>query len=80
MSPMVGGIGTVLCQLKSMPVPDGWLVCDGKCYDGMNFPTLYELLKNNVARGDPPGWFRVPDERPFLPQGVLVTLIIRAAP
>ncbi|PYS90912.1 MAG: hypothetical protein DMF62_03670 [Acidobacteria bacterium] len=74
----VGGIGTVLCQLKSMPIPDGWLSCDGKCYDGMMFPTLFELLKHNRMQGDPQGYFRVPNEKPFLPAGVLITLIIRA--
>jgi hypothetical protein len=74
----VGGIGTVLAQLKSLPVPEGWLQCDGKCYDGLQFPTLFELLKHNKFPSDPQGFFRVPDERPFLPPGVLITLIIRA--
>lgn len=75
----VGGVGTLLAQLKSLPIPEGWLQCDGKCYDGMNFPELFEMLKHNRVQGDPPGYFRVPDERPFLPPGVLITLIIRAS-
>ena len=74
------GVGIIVAQLKSMPVPEGWLGCDGKCYDGMNFPELYELLKHNRMQNDPPGFFRVPDERPFFPAGVLITLMIRATP
>jgi hypothetical protein len=45
----------------------------------MNFPILFELLKHNVLKGDPPGYFRVPDEKPFFPPSVLITLIIRAS-
>jgi hypothetical protein len=74
----VGGVGTVLAQLKSLPVPDGWLACDGKCYDGMSFPVLFELLKDNRMQGDPPGYFRVPSQEMFIPRGVIITLIIRA--
>jgi hypothetical protein len=46
----------------------------------MNYPELYEMLKHNALKGDLPGWFRVPDERPFFPAGVIITLIIRATP
>jgi len=76
--PVVGGAGTLLAQLKSLPIPEGWLACDGKCYDGENFPELWQLLRHNRLQGDPPGYFRVPDEKPFLPAGVLIQLIIRA--
>jgi hypothetical protein len=65
----VGGIGTVLAQLKSLPVPDGWLSCDGKCYDGMNFPTLFGLLKHKKFQAIRQVSSARSDGRPFLPEG-----------
>jgi len=73
----VGDIGTMVGQVISLPVPEGWLHCNGACYDGRQFPELYELLKDNVMLGDPPGYFRVPAERKIL-DGVPMMLIVRA--
>jgi hypothetical protein len=75
----VGGVGTVIAQLRNVPVPEGWLQCNGACYDGQSFPELYKLLQDSVRLGDPPGYFRVPTERPLLPDNAIVTLIIRAS-
>ena len=77
-SAVVGGIGTVVAQVKSLPVPDGWLHCNGACYSGEEFPELYRLLRANRLPKDPAGYFRVPSERPVVPNDSLLMLIVRA--
>jgi microcystin-dependent protein len=74
----VGAIGTVLAQIKGMPVPDGWLHCNGACYNGEEFPELYRLLRTNRLPRDPQGYFRVPNERTVMPIDALLMLIVRA--
>lgn len=42
-------------------VPDGWLLCDWRLLNSVEFPALYAVLGTqwNTA-GDPAGWFRLP--------------------
>ena len=75
---LVGGVGTILAQLKALPVPEGWLHCNGGCYDGKEFPQLFPLLRGNRLNGDPVNYFRVPDERTMMPPDSIVMLIVRA--
>ena len=75
--PRVGEAGTMLLWLRSAPIPDGWIPCDGKCYPRDISPTLYSFLEGNRLKGDPPDYFRVPNAFPLIPAGAIVQLIIR---
>ena len=77
LKPAVGGPGTMVLWLKAAPVPDGWLPCDGRCYPSDVSPVLYSLLEGNKMKGDPAGYFRVPNAGPLIPAGAIVQLIIR---
>lgn len=77
LKPEVGGSGTMVLWLRGAPVPPGWIACDGRCYPAEISPVLYSFLEGNRMKGDPQGYFRVPNSAPLLPSSSIVQLIIK---
>lgn len=60
--PGVGPAGTVVAWAgsQSLPIPTGWLLCDGTAYPAASYPTLYAAI--GVTYGiSGAGTFRVPN-------------------
>lgn len=76
---MTSSIGAMILVVKTLPIPPGWLHCNGMAYSKDQFPQLFDLLSANRQPGDPPGYFRVPNEQPIISNRAIVKLIIRAA-
>lgn len=80
MSFQVGAVGTMMVVPEGRQfIPEGWLLCDGKCYMKEHYPLLYDIYGYNRGTKDPPDTFRVPDQIPAIARGAIVQLIIRAA-
>lgn len=76
---MTSSVGAMILVVKALPIPSGWLHCNGAAYSKEQFPQLFDLLSSNRQPSDPPGYFRVPNEQPIISAKAVVKLIIRAA-